>query len=99
MKKHTKIWLLWLIAVILAIINVVLFMAAMGYDTLDFSLYNSLKNLKNINTLFYILSTIDIMLFCVIVTIYRISKRLTGLAISVLACLTQIILLMLKVKI
>ncbi len=95
--SNIKINALWYLATVIEWIIVPLYLASMGYE-FDISLYEKLREWENVETLYYILASLDIALFGYFVIFYRKKDQLKPMGISVFCCLTQIVLLISKVK-
>ena len=88
---------LWYIAIIIEWIIVPFYIAAIGYN-FDISWYNVLKSWEYVGTAYYVLACIDITLFGYFVLLYRKTKQDKLMQVSVFCCLSQLILLITKVK-
>lgn len=102
MKKNIKyidkkLNVLWYIAGLIEWIIIPLYLASIGYE-FDIELYIKLKKWQYVTTVYYILASIDIVLFMYLVIVYRKKEQLKSMAIAVFCCLMQIILLISKVK-
>lgn len=93
-KLNKKIWNL---ATVLEWLIVPIYIAAMGYE-INIPVYISLKKWQYVSYLYYIISVVDIALFGYFVIVYKKNKQLRLMGIAVFCCLTQIILLISKVK-
>lgn len=89
--------ILWYIASFIEWIIIPLYLASMGYE-FDIDIYTKLKKWQYVTTIYYILASIDIVLFMYFVIIYRKKEQLKLMSIAVFCCLMQIILLISKVK-
>lgn len=99
-KKKDKIKhiILWYLATILEWVIVPIYLAAMGYE-FNIPIYEKLRDWQYITSLYYLLASIDIILFGYFVIIYRKREDLKSMGVSVFCCLTQIMLLISKIKI
>lgn len=88
---------LWYIASFVEWIIIPLYLASMGYE-FNIDIYTKLRKWQYVTTTYYILASIDIVLFMYFVIIYRKKEQLKLMAITVFCCLMQIILLISKVK-
>lgn len=89
--------ILWYIASLVEWIIIPLYLASMGYE-FNIDIYTKLRKWQYVTTIYYILASIDIVLFMYLVIIYRKKEQLKLMAIAVFCCLVQIILLISKVK-
>lgn len=97
-KTEVKHTVLWYVATILEWVIVPLYLATMGYE-FNISIYEKLRNWQYVAILYYILEVIDIILFGYFVILFKKKDELKSMGVSVFCCLTQIILLISKVKI
>ena len=89
---------LWIVASIIEWMNVILFIAAMGYNFIDFPLYNSLKDWQYINTIFYISAFVDALIFWLLAIISKKTNRTKDTLTAVYCGVIQLVLLIYKVK-
>ena len=96
-KSIIKNNILWYTATFLEWIIIPLYIANMGYE-FNIAIYQALRNWEYVAITYYILSSIDIILFGYFVLLYKKQNQIKMLGVSVFCCLTQIILLISKVK-
>jgi len=89
--------ILWFLAVLIEWIIIPFYIAVIGYE-INFSWFISFQNWEYIDTLYYILSGIDIALFSYFVLVYKIKKQEKLMQTSVFCAVVQIILVISKVK-
>ena len=90
--------ILWTIATVLGWTAVILYIAAMGYE-INIDIYTNIKSWENIANLYYVVAGIEILILWYFTLLYRKRKEATMMLFSLICCLTQIFLLINKVKI
>lgn len=97
----TVLLIIWIISIILGIINILLYNVAMGNVGMGSNWYWSLLKASNSTRAmrYYICAAIDLVLFCILVLIYRKKEKIYPMLLALTGFTIQIILLMWKIKI